>query len=58
MPRCTQRKILRDGQHGIHTTCWQTMRYNRLHNWWRCPACGTIVSGEMLVASQRLLMAA
>ena len=39
-PRCDARRMIRDGQHGVHFTCHEPMRYLAGANHWWCLACG------------------
>jgi hypothetical protein len=42
-PRCHAQRMVRDGQHGVHFTCLEPMRYMPVLNMWRCVACGASV---------------
>jgi hypothetical protein len=49
-PLCHRRRMERTGQHGLHFTCYTTMRYERTANQWWCPACFTDAPGELVAA--------
>jgi hypothetical protein len=49
-PRCHQRRMIRNGPHGRHFTCYQAMRYVAVGNQWRCPECGTYTPAAAAVA--------
>jgi hypothetical protein len=40
----------RQGQHGLHFTCYTEMRYEGDANQWWCPACLDEVPGELAAA--------
>ena len=39
VPHCRRRRMVRNGQHGIHFTCAEAMRYLAASNEWWCEAC-------------------
>jgi hypothetical protein len=45
VPRCRARRMIRSGQHGVHFTCLQPMRYDLWENEWVC-RCGAVQAGE------------
>jgi len=49
-PRCWRHIIDRQGQHGVHHTCFQPMRYRAADNTWECRACGNEDSGLLIAA--------
>lgn len=55
-PLCHRRLMQRSGQHGVHFTCYQPMRYVAGRNAWRCD-CGAEESGELIAARQRAVIA-
>ena len=60
-PRCDARRMIRDGQHGVHFTCHEPMRYLADANHWWCLACGAYSAGARVVTlfrSARLAQAA
>jgi hypothetical protein len=42
--------MLRNGQHGVHFTCYRPLRYHAPSNMWRCTECGDLISGELIAA--------
>ena len=56
-PLCHRRRIERTGQHGLHFTCYTTMRYERAVNQWWCPVCLTQAPGELIAARVRAVRA-
>jgi hypothetical protein len=54
-PRCRARRMIRRGQHGVHFTCYEPMRYlSNIGEWW-CLACGAYTPAAMAVARLRAL---
>ena len=51
-PLCFARTMVRNGQHGVHFTCFRPLRYRAPTNEWECGGCGELVAGE-LVAVRR-----
>ena len=43
IPRCRQPRMIRDGQHGVHFTCFEPLRYVLATNEWRCLACTAVI---------------
>ena len=43
-------RMLRDGQHGLHFTCYRPLSYDALENLWHCVTCGHSISGEVVHA--------
>ena len=39
-PLCFARTMVRNGQHGVHFTCFRPLRYCAPTNEWQCGACG------------------
>ena len=54
IPLCFARRMIRNGQHGLHFTCYRPLSYEALANLWRCVACGHSIGGE-LVAARRVV---
>jgi hypothetical protein len=52
VPRCGRRRMRRQGQHGVHFTCWEPMLYFAPSNLWHCPDCDAGRTG-LVVAAQR-----
>jgi hypothetical protein len=50
VPLCFRRRMVRRGQHGWHFTCYRPLHYDAPTNLWCCLACGSLVSGEHIVA--------
>jgi hypothetical protein len=50
IPLCFARRMLRNGQHGVHFTCYRPLSYDTLENLWHCVTCGSSISGELVVA--------
>jgi hypothetical protein len=48
VPRCYARTMKRDGQHGVHFTCYQPMRYVAATNMWVCDSCHTQNAGQYI----------
>jgi hypothetical protein len=44
--------MVRNGQHGVHFTCFRPLRYNAATNEWLCTTCGGLTAGELVVARQ------
>lgn len=53
-PRCWRRIIERTGQHGVHRTCFQPMRYRAGDNTWVC-TCGNEDSGLLVAARPSII---
>jgi hypothetical protein len=51
-PLCFASRMIRNGQHGLHFTCYRPLRYDAPTNLWRCASCGTCVSGTLVAARQ------
>jgi hypothetical protein len=51
-PLCYARTMVRNGQHGVHFTCFRPLRYNAATNEWLCTTCGGLTAGELVVARQ------
>ena len=49
-PLCFARTMVRNGQHGVHFTCFRPLRYRSATNEWLCGACGKHIAGELVVA--------
>ena len=47
---CFARTMVRNGQHGVHFTCFRPMRYCAPANEWQCGACGGLIAGELVSA--------
>jgi hypothetical protein len=47
-PLCHHRRVLRNGQHGWHLTCYQPMRY--VGDAWWCQTCGKHTTTAAVVA--------
>jgi hypothetical protein len=52
IPLCFAPRMLRNGQHGWHFTCYRPLRYEAPVNLWHCVDCGSSVAGG-LIASRR-----
>jgi hypothetical protein len=50
IPLCFARRIVRNGQHGMHVTCYRPLHYDAAMNLWRCGECGSSVSGYLVAA--------
>jgi hypothetical protein len=50
IPLCFARRMVRNGQHGLHFTCYRPLRYDALANLWCCMACGHSISADLVVA--------
>ena len=42
--------MVRNGQHGVHFTCFRPLRYRAPTNEWECGGCGGLVPGELVAA--------
>lgn len=42
IPRCRERRVQINGQHGVHFTCYEPMRYIHAAAQWECTVCGAI----------------
>jgi hypothetical protein len=49
-PLCFNRTMVRNGQHGVHFTCFRPLRYCAPTNEWQCGACGGLIPGELIAA--------
>jgi hypothetical protein len=49
-PLCFARTMVRNGQHGLHFTCYRPLRYYPWTNEWYCGACGGLIAGEEIAA--------
>ena len=49
-PLCFARRMVRNGQHGVHFTCFRPLRYCAPTNEWQCGGCGGLIAGELVVA--------
>jgi hypothetical protein len=49
-PACPARLVKRDGQHGVHYTCLERMRYVWPANEWHCPCCGLTMSASAIMS--------
>lgn len=47
-PLCYERTMIRNGQHGIHFTCYRPLTYNAEYNTWSCDSCGKECAGEFI----------
>ena len=47
-PLCFARRMVRNGQHGVHFTCFRPLRYCALTNEWQCGACDGLIAGEWI----------
>lgn len=54
IPLCFARRMVRNGQHGLHFTCYRPMRYDALANLWRCVVCGHAVGTDHVLARRSL----
>jgi hypothetical protein len=54
IPLCFARRMVRNGQHGLHFTCYRPMRYDALANLWHCVACGHSVGTDHVLARRSL----
>jgi hypothetical protein len=50
IPRCFARLMERNGQHGLHFTCYRPLRYDLAGNLWCCVTCGSSVGGDLVAA--------
>jgi LSD1 subclass zinc finger protein len=50
IPLCFARRMVRDGQHGLHFTCYRPLRYDAGANLWRCAACGGWTGPDVVIA--------
>ena len=50
IPLCFARTMVRNGQHGVHYTCFRPLRYRAPTNEWECGACGGQFAAELVVA--------
>jgi hypothetical protein len=44
--------MARNGQHGVHFTCYRPMRYHAPLNEWHCEICGDCISGYLVAARE------
>ena len=51
-PLCFARTMVRNGQHGVHYTCYRPLRYYPRTNEWYCGGCGGLIAGEAVAARQ------
>jgi hypothetical protein len=51
-PRCFARRMERHGQRGWHFTCYRPLRYDARANVWRCLACESSISVDLIVARE------
>jgi hypothetical protein len=42
--------MVRNGQHGLHFTCFRPLRYSASTNEWQCGGCGRLIAGELVFA--------
>jgi hypothetical protein len=49
-PLCFARMMVRNGQHGVHFTCFRPLRYCAPTNEWQCGECGGLIAGELVAA--------
>ncbi len=49
-PLCFARTMVRNGQHGLHFTCYRPLRYHAHTNHWYCGSCGDLTAGELVAA--------
>ena len=42
-PLCFARTMVRNGQHGVHFTCFRPLRYYAPTNEWQCGGCGGLI---------------
>jgi hypothetical protein len=42
--------MVRNGQHGVHFTCYRPLRYSVPTNEWQCGACGGLIDGGLVFA--------
>jgi hypothetical protein len=42
--------MVRNGQHGLHFTCYRPLRYHAHTNQWYCGSCGGLTPGELVAA--------
>jgi hypothetical protein len=54
IPLCFARRMVRNGQHGLHFTCYRPMRYDALANLWHCMTCGHSVGTDHVLARKGL----
>jgi hypothetical protein len=54
IPLCFARRMVRNGQHGLHFTCYRPMRYDALAHLWHCVACGHSVGTDRVLARRSL----
>jgi hypothetical protein len=54
IPLCFARRMVRNGQHGLHFTCYRPMRYDALANLWRCVTCGHSACADHVLARRSL----
>lgn len=57
-PLCRRRRIITQGQHGVHVTCLQPMTYTIGENLWWCTACSAPTEGYEVAAQAQRIMAA
>lgn len=58
VPRCTRRRMRRNGQHGVHFTCYLPMRYNAARGVWHCKCGGSERGGSVAARDYEERMAA
>ena len=58
VPRCRRRRMERNGQHGVHFTCLETMEYIATLNAWLCPVGHKETGGEVAARAYEERMAA
>jgi hypothetical protein len=49
-PLCFARTMVRNGQHGVHYTCYRPLHYHHRTNEWYCGGCGGLTAGEAVAA--------
>jgi hypothetical protein len=53
-PLCFAPRMERNGQHGVHYTCYRPLRYQAPQNLWQCVDCGSSVEGALVAARRGL----
>jgi hypothetical protein len=53
VPLCRRRRLIKDGQHGVHVTCYRPLLYCGWDNTWWCEDCQVHTDGETIAAEQR-----
>lgn len=52
VPLCQRRRIIKNGQHGLHLTCWEPLVHRGWKPDWWCGECGVEVSYGTVLAQR------